>query len=133
MRRLQLWAMSAAVASSLLFAPTLASVHAQTATATPQKVADLKMALRDLLVNHIFWVRSLVVETRLGDKAAAMEADEYGLKNAKAVGQSIQPFYGQAAADKFAALFVGQYSDVKGYMVAAFAKNFKGNPVLEKA
>jgi hypothetical protein len=65
MRRLQLWAMSAEVVSSLLFAPTLTPVHAQTTAATPQKVADLKMALRDLLVNHIFWVRSLVVETRL--------------------------------------------------------------------
>ena len=37
-------------------------------------------------------------------KVAAMEADEYGLKNAKAIGQSIAPFYGQAAADKFATL-----------------------------
>ena len=62
-----------------------------------------------------------------------MEADEYGLKNAKAVGQSIQPFCGQAAADKFAALFVGHYSAVKGYMAAAFANNFKGSPALEKA
>ena len=84
-------------------------------------------------MNHIFWVRSLVVATRFGDKTAAMEADEYGLKNAKAVGQSIQAFYGQAAADKFATLFVGHYSAVKGYMAAAFANNFKGNPALEKA
>lgn len=124
---------SAVVVSSFLFASIAAPVHGQATTASPQKVADLTMALRDLLVNHIFWVRSLVIATRFGDKTAAMEADEYGLKNAKAIGQSIQPFYGQAAADKFATLFVGHYSAVKGYMAAAFANNFKGNSALEKA
>ena len=39
----------------------------------------------------------------------------------------------QAAADKFATLFVGHYAAVKGYMAAAFANNFKGNPALKKA
>ncbi len=48
-------------------------------------------------INHIFWVRDLVVSTRLGEKAAAGEADKYGEKNAKAIGQSIAPFYGQVA------------------------------------
>jgi len=91
------------------------------------------MTLRDLYVNHIFWIRSLVVATRLGDRAAAAEADEYGLKNAKAIGQSIAPFYGQAAGEKFTTLCVGHYSAVKSYMTAAFANNFKGNPTLKKA
>ncbi len=125
--------LSTLVVISLFFAWTVAPAHSQAAVPNPAKVAELKMALRDLYLNHIFWVRSLVVSTRLGDKAAAMEADEYGLKNAKAIGQSIAPFYGNAAADKFATLFVGHYSAVKSYMTAAFANNFKGNPALKKA
>jgi hypothetical protein len=93
----------------------------------------LKMALRDLYINHIFWVRDLVVSTRFGEKAAVKEADEYGLNNAKAIGRSIAPFYGQAAGEKFVTLFVGHYSGVKAYMNAAFANNFKGNASLKKA
>jgi hypothetical protein len=61
------------------------------------------------------------------------EADEYGEKNAKAIGHSIDPFYGQAAGGKFAALFVGHYSGVKDYMKAAFGNNFKGSATLKKS
>lgn len=133
MRRMRHTILSALVAIGLAFAWTTAPTRSQAATPNPAKVAEVKMALRDLYLNHIFWVRSLVVSTRLGDKQAAMESDEYGLKNAKAIGQSISPFYGQAAAEKFSTLFVGHYSAVKSYMTAAFTNNFKGNPALKKA
>ena len=133
MLRLRDVVLSALVIIGLVFASSGAPAHGQAATPNPAKVAELKMALRDLYLNHIIWVRSLVVATRFGDKAAVSEADEYGLKNAKAIGQSIAPFYGQAAADKFTTLFVGHYSAVKGYMAAAFANSFKGNPARKKA
>src|SRR5437899_8673672 len=103
------------------------------AMAHAAKVADAKMALRSLYIDHIFWVRLLVISTRLGEKQAVSEADEYGLANAKAIGGSVGPFYGQAAADKFTSLFVGHYSAVKGYMSAAFANGFKGNAARQKA
>ena len=115
-----------------LFAWIVPPAHTQAAP-NPAKVAELKLALRDLYVNHIFWVRDLVIATRLGEKGAASEADEYGVKNAQAIGRSIAPIYGQAAGEKFAALFTGHYSAVKGYMTAAFANNFKGNAALKKA
>ncbi|HLY21176.1 MAG TPA: hypothetical protein VKT83_01805 [bacterium] len=121
------------VVAGMLLAPTLPPAHSQAAEPNPAKVAALKMALRDLYINHIFWVRSLVIATRLGEKGAVSEADEYGEKNAKAIGQSIAPFYGQAAGDKFATLFVGHYSAVKAYMQAAFANNFRGNAAGKKA
>lgn len=91
------------------------------------------MTQRDLYTNHIFWVRDLVVSTRLGERAAASEADEYGPKNAKAIGLSIAPLYGQAAGEKSATLFVGHYSAVRTYMNAAFANGFKGSATLKKA
>lgn len=121
------------VVAGMLLAPTLPPAHSQAAEPNPAKVAALKMALRDLYINHIFWVRSLVIATRLGEKGAVSEADEYGEKNAKAIGQSIAPFYGQAAGDKFATLFVGHYSAVKAYMRAAFANNFRGSAAGKKA
>jgi len=120
------------VVISLVVASVVPPARSQAAP-NPAKVAELKLALRDLYINHIFWVRDLVMATRLGDKAAAGEADEYGLKNATAVGQSIAPIYGQAAGEKFAMLFTGHYAAVKGYMTAAFANNFKGSAAQKKA
>ncbi len=121
------------IAISLLSAWTVPLAQSQAATPNAAKVAELKSALRDLYINHIFWVRDLVVSTRLGEKAAVSEADEYGVKNAQVIGRSIAPFYGQAAGDKFAALFVGHYSAVKTYMNAAFANNFRGSAGRKKA
>ena len=51
---------------SLVFAWPTPKAQSQAATPNPAKVDDLKMALRDLYVGHIFWVRSLVIATRLG-------------------------------------------------------------------
>src|SRR2546428_3788105 len=125
-------AVSALVLLSVFVASSPLPVHGQT-MANPAKVADLRMALRDLYINHVFWVRSLVLSTRLGETKAVSEADEYGLANAKAIGLSISPFYGQAAGEKFSSLFVGHYSAVKKYMSAAFANGFRGNATLKKA
>ena len=113
--------------------PPAHSQQSQTTAPNPAKVVELKMTLRGLYADHVFWVRDLVIATRLGIKGAAGEADEYGLKNAKAIGGSIAPFYGQAAADKFSTLFVGHYQAVKGYMKAAFANGFRGNAAEKKA
>jgi len=118
---------------AIAFAWTVPPARSQAAMANPAKVAELKLALRDLYLNHIFWVRDLVISTRLGEKAAVSEADEYAEKNAKAIGHSIDPIYGQEAGTKFAALFVGHYAAVKDYMNAAFKNNFKGNAALKKA
>src|SRR5438132_11626659 len=68
------------------------------AMANPAKVADAKMALRTLYIDNIFWVRSLVMSTRLGEKQAVSEADEHGLAKAKAIGGSVGLMDGQADA-----------------------------------
>jgi len=131
MRRIWL-AVSALILLSVFVASSPLAAQGQ-AMPNPAKVANLRMTLRDLYINHIFWVRSLVISTRLGEKKAVSEADEYGLENAKAIGLSISPFYGQAAGEKFSSLFVGHYSAVKKYMSAAFANGFRGNATLKKA
>ncbi len=125
--------LSVLVVIGVSFGWTTQPAQSKATTPNPAKVGELKMALRDLYINHIFWVRSLVISTRLGEKTAISEADEYGLNNAKAIGHSIAPFYGQAAGEKFATLFAGHYTAVKSYMRASFANNFKGNETLKKA
>jgi hypothetical protein len=120
------------VVMGVSFAWTAPPAQSRSATPNPVKVAVLKMGLRDLYIKHIFWVRSLVISTRLGEKTVANEADVHGLDNAKDIGESIGPFYGQMAATTLTELFVNHYLGVKGYMRAAFANNFKGNETLKK-
>ena len=112
---------------------TIPPAQSQSQKPNPGKVAELKMALRSLYGDHVFWVRDLVIATRLGVTGQASEADEYGLKNAKAIGQSIAPIYGDAAAAKFTTLFVGHYQAVKDLMKAIFANGYRGDAARKKA
>ncbi|MBF0518328.1 MAG: hypothetical protein HQK92_01240 [Nitrospirae bacterium] len=86
----------------------------------PQSV-KVKLALRDLYSGHIFWVRNVVFATKYGNKAAAKVAEEQVVQNAKAIGESITPYYGKDASEKLFKLFAGHYGAVKDYMNATFA------------
>jgi hypothetical protein len=85
------------------------------------KAGDLKGALRDLWLGHIFWVRNVALATRYGNTEAAKVAEENAVQNAKAIAGAIGPFYGQAASDKLFGLLAGHYGAVKEYMTAAYA------------
>jgi hypothetical protein len=126
------WVLSIFVVISVSFAWTAPPAQSQATMPNPAKVAAFKMTLRDLYINHIFWVRSLVISTRLGERTASSEADDYGLDNAKAIGRSIAPFYGQMSAKTFTELFVNHYLGVKGYMRATFVGNFAGDETLKR-
>lgn len=87
----------------------------------PEKVAELRMALRDLLVEHIHWSRTLVLATRAGQPGMARVAESQALANARALGEAVGSFYGPQAGQKFAGLFTAHNRAVKEYMEAAFA------------
>ncbi|HEY6643214.1 hypothetical protein [Povalibacter sp.] len=55
------------------------------------------MALRDLWVEHVFWIRSYVLATNAGDEAQRAVAEAEVVNNAKALAATIAPFYGQPA------------------------------------
>ncbi len=84
------------------------------------KTVGLKLALRDLWVGHIFWVRNEVLMTKLGNAEAAKVASAQAVENAKAIANSIAPIYGQAAADKLFGLLAGHYGAVREYMAATY-------------
>ena len=85
------------------------------------KSVDLRLAVRDLLVGHIFWTRAAMIATRRGDSASARVADQKARENARAIGQAFVPFYGQQAGDKLSTLFGGHYAGIRQYEAAAFA------------
>jgi hypothetical protein len=85
------------------------------------KAVELREALRDLWVGHVFWVRNVALGTKLGDAGAATVAEENVVKNARAIADAIIPVYGKPAADKLFGLLAGHYGAVKEYMTAAYA------------
>jgi len=114
-----------AVVLLMAAAPSLAHEKHMVATESAKSV-ELRESLRDLWVGHIFWVRNVVLMTKLGDTAGAKVAEENTVKNARAIADSIAPLYGTAAADKLFGLLAGHYGAVKSYMTAAYAADKAG-------
>ena len=117
---------------ALLLLVTLAQpfwTHAaqETAKATSDTSAlTTRLALRDLWVGHIFWVRNYVVANQDGQKKQAEAAATEVVSNAKAIANSIAPLYGQPAADQLLELLAGHWGAVKHYSDASVAKDTDG-------
>jgi len=99
------------------------SVPPAAAVADQTKVHATKAALRDLWIEHVFWVRNVVVAELAGDAAAQKEAEKQVVANAQAIAASIEPFYGAEASKKLFTLLAGHYGAVKAYLDASIAKN----------
>jgi len=95
-------------------------------TQESSKSVELREALRDLWVGHVFWVRNVALSTRMGDAEAAKVAEENVVKNARAIADAIIPVYGKPAADKLFGLLAGHYGAVREYMTAAYAADKAG-------
>ncbi len=90
------------------------------------KAAELQMTLRDLWVDHIFWVRSVVFATKVGDAEAAKAAEENVVKNAKDIAAAVGSFYGKEAGDKLFGLLAGHYGAIKAYLTASMTGSQDG-------
>jgi len=128
--------MSRYIRSNLLVAPLLVlasfCLANPSGAGTPETSADTvavletKMALRDLWVEHVFWIRSYVLATHAGDEAQSKIAEKEVVANAKALANSIAPFYGQPAADAFLKLLAGHWGAVRDFNTATVAKSKAG-------
>jgi len=98
---------------------TGASANEEAATADQAadtaSVLEAKMALRDLWVEHVFWIRSYVLAAHAQDNAQRDVAESEVVANAKALAQSIAPFYGESAADGLFDLLAGHWAAVRGF------------------
>ena len=128
--------MSRYMRSSLLAVPLLvlasfclanpASAGTPQSSGDPGAVLETKMALRDLWVEHVFWIRSYVLASKAGDEAQRKVAETEVVDNAKALAATISPFYGQAAADGLLNLLAGHWTAVRDYDTATLAKSKTG-------
>ena len=92
--------------------------HATAAPATNQ-LAQADAALRDLWLEHCFWVRNVVLATTAGNTAAAAAAEANVVRNAQQIANAMEVFYGKAAAENLFSLLAGHYGAVKQYLLAA--------------
>ena len=89
--------------------------------ARDQKTFQTAVALRDLWLGHIFWVRNVSVAAIDKNGSAIKAAEQQAVANAQAIAASIEPFYGPGAKDSFFKLLAGHYGAVKAYLVATVA------------
>ena len=100
----------------------------ETPAAKPAEAAALttRMALRDLWVEHIFWVRNYAVSNPAGNTKEAEVAAKEVVTDATRIANSIAPLYGQPAADQMLKLLAGHWGAIKHYSDATVAKDKKG-------
>ncbi|NUU35449.1 hypothetical protein [Pseudomonas sp. C2B4] len=104
---------------------------AWSATPTASPAADspaltTRLALRDLWVEHIFWIRTYAQANQATDQKQAKVAADQVVDNATKIANSIAPLYGQPAADQLLKLLAGHWGAVKHYSDATVAKDAKG-------
>ncbi len=78
-------------------------------------------ALRDVWVDHIFWVRSVSLAVIESNDAAMQAAEQKTVTNAQAIGVFIEPFYGSAAKNTLSNLLIDHYRWVKVYLAATMS------------
>jgi hypothetical protein len=102
-----------------------AAQQPNTGPITP-KLEQTTEAIRDLWVDHIFWVRNVVIKTLAHNQAGAKASEAQAVENAKQIAAAIEPFYGKPASEKLFSLLAGHYGAIKQYLEAgsnATAKN----------
>ena len=125
--------MNIKIAALLLLAPCAQPAWSQSYStsppaAKPEESAALttRMALRDLWVEHIFWVRNYAVANQAGNARQAEVAANEVVSDATRIANSIAPLYGQPAADQLLKLLAGHWGAIKHYSDATVAKDKQG-------
>jgi hypothetical protein len=113
------------LAASLAFADAAPGVTSAP-LADPAAVFTTKAALRDLWVEHVFWIRGYVVATHSGDAAQRKVAEAEVIANATALAGTVAPFYGQSASDGLLKLLAGHWQAVRDFNTATLAKSDAG-------
>jgi hypothetical protein len=91
--------------------------------ANPARVAEMKQALRDLWVGHIFWVRHVVSNNATNNPEERDAAEMEVVANTKQIASTMTPFYGEAASEKLFSLLDINYGAVREYSEATVAGN----------
>ncbi|MBM3112127.1 hypothetical protein H8F21_04905 [Pseudomonas sp. P66] len=122
----------------LLLAALCALPVLSPAAQTPPPPADsaaltTRLALRDLWVEHIFWIRNYAIANQAGNRQQAAIASQEVVSNATAIANSIAPLYGQPAAEQLLELLGGHWGAVKHYSDATVSQSASGKQAAVNA
>lgn len=95
---------------------------AEAASTVSAKQAATRAVLRDLWVEHVFWIRNYVLASSDGNPAQQAVAADQVVANAKAISGAIASYYGDAAGDRMLTLLAGHWGAVQDYSDATFGK-----------
>jgi hypothetical protein len=122
-----------AICAALAFPFTALAHNGETHAATPAvaapaaapsaKLAATQAALRDLWVEHVFWIRNYVQASADHHDAEKKVAADQVVANATAISGAIASYYGKPAGDQMLTLLAGHWTAVKDYSDATFAKD----------
>lgn len=90
------------------------------------KQAATRAVLRDLWVEHVFWIRNYVTASEAKNKIGRKVAADEVVANATAISGAVASFYGKPAGDRMLTLLAGHWTAVKEYSDATFDKGGKG-------
>lgn len=105
--------------------PVLSPAAQPAAPAAESAALTTRLALRDLWVEHIFWIRNYAIANQAGNRQQADVASQEVVSNATAIANSIAPLYGQPAADQLLKLLAGHWGAVKQYSDASVGNSAK--------
>lgn len=95
------------------------------------KVTGLRIALRDLWVDHVVWTRQYIVAAA-ADASDTSSAAQRLLKNQEDIGNAIKSFYGAEAGDKLTSLLKDHILIAVDLLNAAKAEDSTGLVAAEK-
>lgn len=134
MSRFRIPALLAGPAFVLMTIGSSSSAFADNHTTFTDTVAVMqtKMALRDLWVEHVFWIRSYVLAMKAGDETQSEVAESQVAANAKALADTIAPFYGAPAADRLSELLAGHWGAVRDYNAQSVVNSQSGSDAIQR-
>jgi hypothetical protein len=121
--------LSLALVTALTFSP-LGHAHNGEVHAVPTaaaaatisvKQAATRAVMRDLWVEHVFWIRSYVTASAANNPGLKQVAADQVVENAKAIAGAVGSFYGKPAGDRMLALLAGHWGAVKAHADATLA------------
>ncbi len=129
------FALSLAVLAALALSPNTqaheghdhaASSAAPSSATISVKQAATRAVMRDLWVEHVFWIRNYVTASAAADQGRKKVATDQVIANATAISGAIASYYGKPAGDQMLTLLAGHWGAVKDYSDATFSHNAKG-------
>ena len=78
------------------------------------KTSQTAAALRDVWIDHIFWVRAVSAAAIEKNEPAMKAAEQQAVANARSIAETIESFYGSAAKESFFKLLAGHYGRGQG-------------------